>query len=271
MKVTCFLECLERKLPFRIKAIRINGGSEFKKHLEAACLKRKISLFLLPPRSPKHNGRGIGTMPAPLKGELFRGIPLFLLKRTHSHLPIPFMLFFDKIVRMSRTKSAPMFGVAAIVVLWLMSSCIRFIRSDALQEPAFVLEQCILCADLNIQNDWAEPMESKTTFKKGTDKNVFSFIQLKAVVGEHRIFWKWYDPALKLYRVTDPITIGREGQAFEKYIAWDQISLFEEKENGTWTVAVFMDDRLLASREFMIAPSDILRKIPSSTLEPWVP
>ena len=53
----CFLEYLERKFPFRIKAIQIDGGSEFKRHFEEACQKRKISLFVLPPRSPKLNGR----------------------------------------------------------------------------------------------------------------------------------------------------------------------------------------------------------------------
>jgi hypothetical protein len=142
--------------------------------------------------------------------------------------------------------------VILISVLVGALSCIRFTRSAALQDPAFVLEQGILCADLKMQDDWAEPAEVKTIFRKGTDKNVFSFIRLKSMLGEHKLFWKWYNPARRLYRVTDPITIGKEGQAFEKYIAWDQIYLFEEKENGTWTVAVFMDDRLLVSKEFVI-------------------
>jgi transposase InsO family protein len=53
----CFLEYLERKFPFPIKAIQIDGGSEFKRHFEEACQKRKIRLFVLPPHSPKLNGR----------------------------------------------------------------------------------------------------------------------------------------------------------------------------------------------------------------------
>jgi len=151
----------------------------------------------------------------------------------------------------AKRTSAPLCIILICALFWT-SSCIRFTRSAALQDPAFVLEQGILCADLKMQNDWAEPAEDKTVFKKGTDKNVFSFIRLKAMLGEHKLFWKWYDPSRRLYRVTDPITIGKEGQAFEKYIAWDQIYLFEEKENGTWTVAVFVDDRLLVSKEFVI-------------------
>jgi transposase InsO family protein len=53
----CFLEYLERKFPFPIKAIQIDGGSEFKRHVEEAYQKRKIRLFVLPPHSPKLNGR----------------------------------------------------------------------------------------------------------------------------------------------------------------------------------------------------------------------
>jgi len=115
----------------------------------------------------------------------------------------------------AKRASAPL-CVILICVLFCTSSCIRFTRSAALQGPAFVLEQSILCADLKMQNDWAEPAEDKMVFKKGADKNVFSFIRLKAMLGEHKLFWKWYDPSRRLYRVTDPITIGKEGQAFEK-------------------------------------------------------
>ena len=52
-----FLHYLRKKFPFRIKAIQIDGGSEFKDQFEEACRKRKILLFELPPNSPKLNGR----------------------------------------------------------------------------------------------------------------------------------------------------------------------------------------------------------------------
>ena len=51
-----FLEYLEKKYPFKIKAIQIDGGSEFKKDFEKACKEKGIQLFVLPPRSPKLNG-----------------------------------------------------------------------------------------------------------------------------------------------------------------------------------------------------------------------
>ena len=51
-----FLDYLERNLPFKIKALQIDGGSEWRKEFEAECQKRTILLFVLPPRSPRLNG-----------------------------------------------------------------------------------------------------------------------------------------------------------------------------------------------------------------------
>lgn len=51
-----FLDYLERKFPFKIKAIQIDGGSEFKKDFEEECQERGILLFLLPPKKPQLNG-----------------------------------------------------------------------------------------------------------------------------------------------------------------------------------------------------------------------
>jgi putative transposase len=52
-----FLHYLRKKFPFKIKAIQIDGGSEFKDQFEEACWRKKILLFELPPRSPRLNGR----------------------------------------------------------------------------------------------------------------------------------------------------------------------------------------------------------------------
>ena len=44
-------------LPFNIKSIQVDGGSEFRKYFEEACKELNIPLFVLPPYSPKYNGR----------------------------------------------------------------------------------------------------------------------------------------------------------------------------------------------------------------------
>ena len=44
-------------LPFNIKSIQVDGGFEFRKYFEEACKELNIPLFVLPPYSPKYNGR----------------------------------------------------------------------------------------------------------------------------------------------------------------------------------------------------------------------
>jgi len=52
-----FLDRLIEKCPFPIRAIQVDGGSEFKAEFENACQAKDIRLFALPPRSPKLNGQ----------------------------------------------------------------------------------------------------------------------------------------------------------------------------------------------------------------------
>ena len=51
-----FLERLLNRMPFPVRAIQVDGGSEFQAAFEGACQQRGIQLFVLPPRSPKLNG-----------------------------------------------------------------------------------------------------------------------------------------------------------------------------------------------------------------------
>jgi putative transposase len=50
------LDPLLERMPFQVKAIQVDGGSEFMAEFEQECQARKIKLFVLPPRSPKLNG-----------------------------------------------------------------------------------------------------------------------------------------------------------------------------------------------------------------------
>ena len=54
---TLFLDTLQRRLPFPLRALQVDGGSEFAALFEAACRERGLRLFVLPPRSPKLNGQ----------------------------------------------------------------------------------------------------------------------------------------------------------------------------------------------------------------------
>lgn len=50
------LDRLAERMPFPIRAISIDNGSEFMAEFETACQARGIRLFVLPPRSPKLHG-----------------------------------------------------------------------------------------------------------------------------------------------------------------------------------------------------------------------
>ena len=51
-----FLKTLLARMPFPIRAIQVDGGSEFHALFEQACQQLGLRLFVLPPRSPKLNG-----------------------------------------------------------------------------------------------------------------------------------------------------------------------------------------------------------------------
>jgi putative transposase len=53
---TEFLDTLQHRMPFPIRAVQVDGGSEFAAEFEQACQQRGLRLFVLPPRSPKLNG-----------------------------------------------------------------------------------------------------------------------------------------------------------------------------------------------------------------------
>lgn len=51
-----FLEKMIKEFPFPIESIQVDGGSEFRGDFEFSCGRKKIPLFVLPPRSPELNG-----------------------------------------------------------------------------------------------------------------------------------------------------------------------------------------------------------------------
>ena len=50
------IDTLLRPMPFPVRVIQVDGGSEFQDAFEEECQRRGIKLFILPPRSPKLNG-----------------------------------------------------------------------------------------------------------------------------------------------------------------------------------------------------------------------
>lgn len=51
-----FITSIVDRMPFKVRAIQVDGGSEFQSVFEETCQNLDIRLFVLPPRSPKLNG-----------------------------------------------------------------------------------------------------------------------------------------------------------------------------------------------------------------------
>lgn len=51
-----FLRKVIDEMPFKVKSIQVDGGSEFMKDFEDECEKTKIPLYVLPPSRPQYNG-----------------------------------------------------------------------------------------------------------------------------------------------------------------------------------------------------------------------
>ncbi len=51
-----FFDKVIREMPFAVKSIQVDGGSEFMKHFEEKCQENGIPIFVLPPKRPQWNG-----------------------------------------------------------------------------------------------------------------------------------------------------------------------------------------------------------------------
>jgi putative transposase len=69
------LQRMEERLPFTLRTIQIDGGSEFKAEFEAYCQERGIRLLVLPPRSPKLNGM-VGRLQRSYRDEFYACVDL---------------------------------------------------------------------------------------------------------------------------------------------------------------------------------------------------
>lgn len=51
-----FFDKVIQEMPFAVKSIQVDGGSEFMKHFEDKCQENKIPIYVLPPKRPQWNG-----------------------------------------------------------------------------------------------------------------------------------------------------------------------------------------------------------------------
>jgi hypothetical protein len=141
---------------------------------------------------------------------------------------------------------------AFILTALAAAGCVRLAPRQAVDEPKAFIDRHVFAAAVEKSGEWAEPRDEKDVFVKGRDASVFSFVSLKDLQDEHTLAWKWYDPAGRLYRSTDPIKIGLADRLFARYIAWDEIRVFAEQDDGRWTLVVYLDGAVALSARFEI-------------------
>jgi hypothetical protein len=148
---------------------------------------------------------------------------------------------------------AASWAVAGTLFLGILGfgGCIR-LKPAVLEQPKAILGSMIFCSSVEQKEGWAKPSAEQTAFSRDSDSSVYAFLGFRDLRGTHTLLWKWFDPGRKLYRATEPIALGEESKAFESYFAWDRIFASEDKRSGTWTVAVFLDNKLLAVKSFEI-------------------
>ena len=132
----------------------------------------------------------------------------------------------------------------------LSLACVRLApKTDALP-PAAVPNRFELCASVRRTADWADLSLVGNVFIRDRDTTVCAVIDFKSLRGAHRLVWKWYDPAGRLARTSDPVLVGEEGYEYDRFLAWDEFPVSSATACGRWTVALFIDERFAGSKEY---------------------
>ncbi len=139
---------------------------------------------------------------------------------------------------------------AVLVFLASSAACVRLAPNVDAFPPAAVPDRFILCAQVTRTADWADFSLVGESFVRERDAAVCAVIDFRALRGAHRLVWKWYDPAGRLARISDPVAVGEPEAEYDRFLAWDEFPVSADSPLGRWTVALFIDERFAGSKEF---------------------
>jgi len=155
-------------------------------------------------------------------------------------------------------------AVVFILTLYLglcAAGCISFRIIPSFPLEGYV-ETVVLCSEVDESGELLVPTEIKSEYSSG-DESVYCFIELKNVSRRIQMRWKWYSPDRAMSRDSENVVINREEQYLETLTAYDEFLLDvrdKEKLVGRWTVVILVDDKLVASREFLIQETENFEK-----------
>jgi hypothetical protein len=141
--------------------------------------------------------------------------------------------------------------IAGIVLCIWTAACLSFkiVPSPAPEDIAF---EIMTCKKVDARGELYRPLEITSEFG-AADEEIICFVRLKNIPKAIRLKWKWYGPDHKLFKETKDVVINAEEDILETISAFDRISIPEqEKSEGQWIVAVFMDRELIARTGFSI-------------------
>jgi len=139
-------------------------------------------------------------------------------------------------------------GVFCFLILGL--SCISF-KIPILPEPENQIEKIVLCEDIRTEDDLLVPVDIRSEFEQGRE-SIICFIQMRYTSREIALKWKWYSPEGKLLRDTGGIKVNPENMYLDYVTAYDRLRFESLPDEGDWTVAVFINDNLIATHRFKI-------------------
>jgi hypothetical protein len=139
----------------------------------------------------------------------------------------------------------------ALSLFLLSCSSTRAIRKP----PALRFVGMTLSKEIEVETFNAIPKDPTTIFSP-KDREVVAFLKLENLWGVHTVRWDWFEPNGNLYYSTGDYPIkSAEGKYSKEVTTWHKLSIRgDEAENlrGEWTVKVFFDKEVLASRNFKI-------------------
>jgi len=145
--------------------------------------------------------------------------------------------------------------IIALLILTLLQACASF-NFDIPQADNPALLYAKFCKGIihGENPSEVEPVEEGKSFTLNAEE-IWLLICLSHLEGHHTMQWKWYAPDNSLFADTGEFAISPEGEFHRLATIWDYISIKEitaEKSLGKWTVAIFLDSKLLATTHFII-------------------
>jgi len=148
-------------------------------------------------------------------------------------------------------------------------------QSGNLQKPEFKFVEATLAKGINVDGNKYVLLNPTNSFST-QDSVVVSHVKFENLAMKHEVKWEWYDPDERLYHATKGHLLRTsKGKYVQNTATWHKISIkgdLAQKYPGTWKVKIFLDNNLIATKDFEIVPDisaisyDVDHKIPVTSM-----